>query len=81
MSYSLDGYTFWVDGTDDKHEGRWKWSSSSVDITYNAWGRGQPGTNANKENCMGINPDEGRNNWHDIPCNVEFRFICESIEV
>ncbi|XP_059481782.1 macrophage mannose receptor 1-like [Neocloeon triangulifer] len=50
------------------------WASKEM-LSYSVWGSGQPNDYNGKEKCMALY----KNAWHDINCENESPFICESV--
>ncbi|KAJ8316663.1 hypothetical protein KUTeg_005782 [Tegillarca granosa] len=73
---------FWLDGTDEKVEGRWIWSSIQQGVSYTNWDKldGEPDGKTG-QNCLGIYKSSKGNyyKWYDLKCSPrKMNFICES---
>jgi len=78
------GGGFWLGGTDEHHEGNWKWAHSETYIEYKypnaCWHAGHPGDD-DKSNCLyltSLSPWwEPPTNWYDGNCTSNYHYICQ----
>lgn len=69
----------WLGGTDEGHEGIWKWATSGEEVTVSDWREESAEPNGGQnENCLHI---YGREGWNDVPCDREYGFICQKDDV
>ncbi|XP_030643561.1 C-type lectin domain family 4 member E-like [Chanos chanos] len=64
--------------TEDVTEGKWNWVDGTA-LTTGYWDGGQP-DKGRDENCVTIQHQcscDRLETWHDVPCSVEYNFICE----
>ncbi|XP_078338873.1 uncharacterized protein LOC111133342 isoform X2 [Crassostrea virginica] len=69
---------YWTGGTDQDTEGQWVWASSGNVFRFSDWYSGEP-NNAGEEDCMELRVSMQEKAWNDIPCQTEFKFICERL--
>ena len=79
------GYNYeywWTSGSDRNEEGKWLWTSSGKEFTYNNWGHHQP-NGGNEQNYLQLErrvPLFGKAGtffWNDFPATDREYFICE----
>ncbi|VDI53499.1 C-type lectin superfamily 17 member A [Mytilus galloprovincialis] len=68
---------YWIGGTDNGTEGKFRWEPSGQPFTVTNWSPGEPNNAGNNEDCVYYNRQNGRNKWNDDNCNSIFSYICE----
>ncbi|AKT39679.1 C-type lectin domain-containing protein [Chondromyces crocatus] len=77
MANMFSTQKWWIGYNDQAVEGSWVWQSGESS-NYVNWAPGEPNNAGGNEGCAQLNrfyPDHG---WNDEPCNLHYRFICES---
>ena len=69
---------YWMGGSDRGQEGVWRWATSGSSMNYTNWYPGQPDSFGGNQDCLAI---DSSGPWHDLPCSVYLRYICESMWV
>ena len=68
---------FWIGGTDQDHEGKWRWTDESLWI-YTNWASGEPSGASwwlgKKEDCLMMDFSNGA--WNDEVCSSPLRSFC-----
>ncbi|XDV16182.1 hypothetical protein PO909_016009 [Leuciscus waleckii] len=66
----------WIGLSDSETEGIMKWVDNSA-LNQGFWDSGEP-NNLGNEDCIELDPGRDRmNNWNDMSCMFEEKFICE----
>ena len=79
------GETFWIGGSDQDHEGEWRWVHSQTEIsnsTFSNWGPGRPDNWDGIEHYLqlignGYLTADGTAYWEDSHNGVSYPYICE----
>ncbi|MEE6487253.1 hypothetical protein FKM82_014847 [Ascaphus truei] len=72
--------THWLGCSDTNSEGSWKWVDGS-EVILKFWETKQPDNWSNNEDCGTINSKrQGMQNWNDVHCEWQLRYICERIK-
>ena len=67
---------FWLGANNLDPDGVWRWQTTKQDMTYTAWGEGEP--SGGDEHCLELRMTSYELTiWNDIWCNVRKRYICE----
>jgi hypothetical protein len=78
MAGNISHEKWWMGLNDRASEGRFVWDSGQP-VTYSHWYWGEPNNSVGgNEYCAQLNrfyPDFG---WNDEPCELHFRYVCES---
>ena len=68
----------WIGLSDREDEGRWRWIDGS-DLSFEAWGDGEPNDGGDGEDCAVILREDGRvGEWDDRGCGRLYDYACES---
>lgn len=62
----------WISGTDLAEQGKWKWLSTGLPMSFTNWHSGQPG--GGRERCVSYHKPSA---WHDYTCDYRFPSICK----
>lgn len=80
---TMQGY-IWLGGSDQEHEGMFKWYPEKEDFRFTAWSGpnngdwAQPDNYENEEHCVEVASVSSKTlYWNDAPCWEKKRFICE----
>ncbi|XP_056622951.1 C-type lectin domain family 4 member M-like [Triplophysa dalaica] len=67
----------WIGLSDIEKEGDMKWVDNTP-LTKGFWTKNEPNNDGN-EDCVEIwNPKQSLNNWNDLPCLKEIKWVCEN---
>jgi len=72
------GNDHWIGLNDRGSEGTYVWSSGTALGAYNAWGSGEPNDGGLGQDCVELWSSDSLL-WHDVPCGLFSRYICESL--
>lgn len=67
------GHDYWIGGTDNGTEDRFRWEPSEQPFNVTYWGPGEPNNLGNIEHCV----DYRQLKWNDAPCDIKVKYICE----
>uniref|UniRef100_A0A8C2IMD3 Si:ch73-343l4.8 n=1 Tax=Cyprinus carpio TaxID=7962 RepID=A0A8C2IMD3_CYPCA len=70
--------TVWIGLSDREQEGNMKWVDNSP-LKQGFWESNEPNDAGGNEDCIELNPAKSvLNNWNDIPCTDERKWICDN---
>jgi hypothetical protein len=78
MAGNISTQKWWMGLNDRASEGSFVWDSGQP-VTYSNWYAGEPNNSVGgNEDCAQLNRFYPNNGWNDEPCELHFRYICES---
>ncbi|XP_078062893.1 C-type lectin domain family 17, member A-like isoform X2 [Mustelus asterias] len=71
---------YFIGLTDRGSEGNWKWVDGTP-VSKSHWLKNQPDNWNGDEHCGTVSKVDGEDvfGWNDVPCSMEFPFICEKL--
>ncbi|XP_039376242.1 C-type lectin BpLec-like [Mauremys reevesii] len=66
----------WIGLWDLEQNQSWSWVDKSL-VSFSAWDKGQPDSQAPNEHCTVFENSSGFPKWHDYPCDSTFTFLCK----